>query len=158
MTDALARQRPFWEPGTKFGYHAVTFGWLLGELIRRIDGRTLRQFVAEEIAGPFAIDFTIGCDPRDFGRCADALYPRGLSGTRPPGSHPAFDDPNSLSIRATYVLINPPVNAPLNSAEWRAAEFGAMNGTSNARAIAKFYSVLAAGGSADGVSVFDPRR
>lgn len=156
MTGALARQRPFWEPGTKFGYHAVTFGWLLGELIRRIDGRTLRQFVAEEIAGPLDLDFAIGCESSDFSRCADVLYPRGLSGTRPPGSNPAFDDPNSLSMRATYVLINPPVNAPINSAEWRGAEFGAMNGTSNARAIAKFYSVLASGGSAHGVSVIRP--
>jgi len=72
-TEALAQQRPFREPGTTQGYHALTYGWLVGELIRRIDGRSVGQYFREEIAEPFNLDFKIGLESQDIQRCGDIL-------------------------------------------------------------------------------------
>src|SRR5207245_6768785 len=71
----LAAQPPWWEPGSASGYHALNFGHLLGELVRRATGRTMKQFVAEEIAGPLGADFQIGAREQDWGRIADVVAP-----------------------------------------------------------------------------------
>ena len=73
IVDRLAKQEPIREPGTTQGYHAMTFGYLVGELVRRIDGRSLGNYFKEEIADEFDIDFIIGLDNADIERCADML-------------------------------------------------------------------------------------
>src|SRR5207245_4824506 len=73
MTTALAAQQPLWQPGTQHGYHAITFGYLVGELVRRVDGRTLGTYFREEIAQPLGADFHIGLDVRDDARCAEMI-------------------------------------------------------------------------------------
>lgn len=156
MTSALARQRPYWEPGTSCGYHGVTFGWLLGEILRRTAGRTLKDWVRDEIALPLGADFSIGCTTADDARCADVLYPSGESSAKPSGVDPAFDDPHSLNYRSTELLITPPINADVNSRAWRDAEFGAMNGHSNGRAVARIYGALACGGALNGTRLLQP--
>ena len=70
MTDALARQKPFWEPGTRHGYHGLTFGWLVGEVVRRISGKSLGTFFRDEVALPLGLDFHIGVDPKHDARVA----------------------------------------------------------------------------------------
>jgi CubicO group peptidase (beta-lactamase class C family) len=74
-TKRLAAQAPWWEPGTASGYHALNYGHLIGEVVRRVDGRTLGRFVAEEIAGPLGADFHIGLDPSEFGRVSNVVPP-----------------------------------------------------------------------------------
>jgi CubicO group peptidase (beta-lactamase class C family) len=83
MTETLAAESPWWEPGTQHGYHAISFGYLAGELLRRIDGRTLGRFFRDEIAAPLALDFHIGLDARHDGRCAE-MIPMPRSGVRNP--------------------------------------------------------------------------
>src|SRR6202035_888018 len=74
-TSRMAAQAPWWEPGTASGYHALNYGHLVGEVVRRISGKTLRQFVAEEIAGPRGADFQMGAAEGDWGRIADVVPP-----------------------------------------------------------------------------------
>ena len=73
MTTALAEQEPWWEPGTAHGYHAVTFGWLVGEVIRRITGKTPGVYLRDEIAGPLGLDFHIGLDAKHDARVAGMI-------------------------------------------------------------------------------------
>ena len=73
MTDALAKQKPWWEPGTKHGYHAFTYGWLLGEVLRRITGETLGTYFRRQIAEPPGLDFHIGLAPEYDVRTAETI-------------------------------------------------------------------------------------
>ena len=73
MVGALERQAPMWTPGEGMGYHAITYGWLVGELVRRIDGRTCGEFVRDEIAGPLGVDFFIGLPPSEDARTANLI-------------------------------------------------------------------------------------
>src|SRR4051794_10700265 len=121
----LAAQAPWWEPGTASGYHAQNQGHLLGEVLRRIDGRSLKQYVAEELAGPFGADFQIGAKPEDEGRIAPVVPPPPL-----PIDLAALD-PASPMVRC---LTGPVADASkANTAEWRAADMGALHGHSNPR-------------------------
>ncbi len=144
MTTALARAEPWWEPGTMHGYHAFTFGWLVGELVRRIDGRGLGTYFRDEIAGPLGLDWLIGFGPEQDARVAQVLSP-------PYEPSAARPDPKSLAGKAVG---NPPgIFRMLNTREWRAAEIPAANGHTNARAAARMYAALAQGGELDGVRV-----
>jgi CubicO group peptidase (beta-lactamase class C family) len=141
-TAALAGQAPWWEPGTASGYHALSFGHLLGEIVRRVTGKSLTRFVDEEIAGPLDADFHIGAREADWGRCAEIIPPPPLP----------FDlaslDPASVLVK---VATGPVANATApNTAPWRLAEIGAANGHGNARSVARIMSVLALGGSTGG--------
>jgi CubicO group peptidase (beta-lactamase class C family) len=154
VTRALARQAPWWEPGTKHGYHAMTYGWLVGEVIRRISGRSVGAFFRDEIGGPLGIDFHIGFGPELDARVAALIPPP------PPGPNELdllaeiLKEPESLLAKS---FINPPVLPELgNTREWRAAELPAANGHTNARALARLYGTLACGGSLDGVHVLAP--
>jgi CubicO group peptidase (beta-lactamase class C family) len=143
-TAALAGQAPWWEPGTASGYHALSFGHLLGEIVRRVTGKSLTRFVDEEIAGPLDADFHIGAREADWGRCAEIIppppLPLDLSGL----------DPASVVVK---VATGPVANATApNTAPWRLAEIGAANGHGNARSVARIMSVLALGGSTGGGS------
>ena len=147
-TAALAAQAPWWEPGTASGYHALSFGHPLGEIVRRVTGKSLTQFVDEEIAGPLAADFQIGARPADWARCAEIIPPPPLP----------FDlaslDPASVLVK---VATGPVADATApNRAEWRLAEIGAANGHGNARSVARILSVLSLGGTAHGVRLLSP--
>ncbi len=146
MIAALERQTPLWEPGQGLGYHAITYGWLVGEVIRRIDGRTCGQFVRDEIAAPLGVDFYIGLPESEDARTAELIPAPGSGGLGIP--------PEGLAAKALG-LAAPRLAGDVNSREWRAAELPAANGHGNARALATIYGALANGGapllSPDGV-------
>lgn len=136
--DLLAAQAPFWEPGTAPGYHAVTQGYLVGEVIRRITGKSLGTVFREEIAEPLGADFHIGLPASEDARVADLIPP-------PPGPLVAGGDEISKSIS------NPPIDvSETRKREWRGAEIPAAGGTGNARSVASVHRILANGGVADG--------
>ena len=152
MTAALAAESPWWEPGTASGYHAVTFGFLVGEVIRRIAGVTPGAFVRAEIAGPLGADFHIGLPATADARVAEMIGPSAdeLAAAGPA----AVLDPDSLLAR---VLGNPRVAPEVaNHAAWRRAEIPAANGHGNARSVARIMAALACGGSLDGVRLLGP--
>ena len=130
----MAAQAPWWDPGTASGYHALNFGHLLGEVLRRVTGKTLKGFVADEIAGPLGADLQIGARPDDTGRIAPVVPPPPL-----PFDFSAMD-PTSPAVRT---FTGPLVDAqPANTAAWRAADIGAANGHANARSVARVLSAV----------------
>jgi CubicO group peptidase (beta-lactamase class C family) len=142
-TARYAAQAPWWEPGTASGYHALNFGHLIGEVVRRVSGKTLKQFVADEIAGPLGADFQIGAAEADRGRIADVVPPPPLP----------FDleaaGPDSPVVKT---FTGPPAIADYaNTPGWRGADIGGANGHGNARSVARMLSALARGGEVDGV-------
>jgi CubicO group peptidase (beta-lactamase class C family) len=147
-TRQLATQAPWREPGTASGYHAQNQGHLVGELVRRLTGKTLKTFVAQEIAGPLGADFQIGAIEADWDRIAPVTPPPPLP----------FDlaslDPDS----PVYKTFTGPVAdaAAANTPAWRRAELGALNGHANARSVARILRVLALGGEAGGVRLLSP--
>lgn len=143
-TAMLAAQAPWWEPGTASGYHALNQGHLVGEVIRRVDGRGLKQFFAEEIAGPLDADFTIGSPAENHGRISNVVPP-------PPLPIPDGLDPESVMIKT---FTGPAPEAQIAHTEpWRAATIGAANGHGNARSVAKIQAAISNGGSASGVEL-----
>jgi CubicO group peptidase (beta-lactamase class C family) len=137
----LAAQAPIWEPGSRSGYHAITVGFLANEVFRRVDGRTLRAFIAEEIAGPFNIDVAIGLAPSEEGRMAP-IIPATSSGMPPA---------DTLNASQKLALGNPPLEATApNERAWRAAEIPAANGFATAEALARLYGALASDGRIGG--------
>jgi CubicO group peptidase (beta-lactamase class C family) len=157
MTDALAAEEPWWEPGTRHGYHALTFGYLVGEVIRRITGKSVGNYFRDEIAEPLKIDAHIGLDARDDGRVAQMIGAPPLA----PGEFNLFAEaakfPDSVTAKA---FMNPLVlsMATANSRGWRGAEIPAANGHTNGRALARLYGALARGGELDGVRVMETRE
>lgn len=146
-TNNLASQAPWWEAGTKSGYHAITQGYLIGELIRRVSGKTIGCFFREEIAGPLGADFHIGMDESDFPRVAEMIP----DPTPPSGG--AFDDMDSESIPARVFASAPAGTEAVNTPAWRAAEIPAAGGHGNARSVVRAQTALANGGSAFGVEL-----
>ena len=142
-TSQLASQAPWWEPGTASGYHALNQGHMVGEIIRRITGKSLKQFVAEEVAGPLGADFQIGALERDWDRIADVVPPPPL-----PFDMDAID-PQSPAFKTMTGPI--PDAAAANTSAWRNADMGACNGHGNARSVARIMSAMALGGEVDGV-------
>ena len=142
-TARLAAQAPWWEPGTASGYHAQNQGHLLGEVLRRIDGRHLKQYVAEELAGPLGADFQIGAKPEDEGRIAPVVPPPPLP------IDLATLDPASPVFRCFTGPVADAANA--NTPQWRAADIGALNGHSNAKGVLDVMRVVSLGGEAGGV-------
>lgn len=135
----LAAQEPAWEPGTAHGESALFYGHLVGELVRRVDGRRLGRFLREEICGPLGIDFSFGLDPAQQARTVeltglDSSFRTANASGRPP-----------LYLRA---IGNPPGaqdGAVVNSPAWRSAEIPAVNGHGTARAVTSFYYALSTG-------------
>jgi CubicO group peptidase (beta-lactamase class C family) len=153
MTTALAEQEPWWEPGTAHGYHAVTFGWLVGEVIRRITGKTPGVYLRDELAGPLDLDFHIGLEAKNDARTADMLAAPPPGPGEPNIFAEAMKNPESVAAKA---FMNPPLMGKpglVNSREWRAAEIPAANGHGTARSLARLYGALARGGELDGVRV-----
>jgi CubicO group peptidase (beta-lactamase class C family) len=161
MTEALAAQAPWWEPGQGHGYHVNTQGFLIGEVVRRITGKTLGAYLRESLAGPAGIDFFIGFGPELDDRCAE-LSPQAASPEGEELRRQLSVDPGSLS-GLTLMRVNAYRNPPeisgtgvVNTRQWRASEVPSTNGHGNARAVARLYSALAGNGDVDGVHVLSP--
>jgi CubicO group peptidase (beta-lactamase class C family) len=160
--EALAAMEPLWEPGTAHGYHAVTYGWLVGEVVRRISGRSLGRFFADEVAGPLGLEFWIGL-PADQEPRVAPLTNRGLRRDESEGGQTEglsdlvsqieqFLGPGSMLALAlgggsTMPFIG---NGVFNRPEVRAAEVPAANGVTNARSLARMYAAVV--GPVEGVS------
>lgn len=137
-TGILAAQAPMWEPGSRRGYHPLTQGYLVGELVRRITGKSIGAVFREEFAEPLGADFHIGLAESEDYRVADMVPP----------PEPLT---KGMSEETTEIYENPglhPEDTRLRS--WRGAEMPAVNGTANARGMAKVMAVLANDGEVDG--------
>jgi len=161
MTTALAAQRPVWKPGTAHGYHGRTFGWLVGEVIRRVSGRSVGTFFAEQVAAPAGLDFFIGLPAAERGRVSRMIIddPPGAEVADIPldqipeqfrGLVAAFTDPGSLMNRA-FALCTPDID--FNAPEAQAAEIPSSNGICTAEGLARLYAGLI--GEVDGVRILD---
>lgn len=155
MADALAAERPLWEPGSRHGYHAFTFGWLVGEVVRRASKQSLGEFLRTEITEPLGLDLWLGLpaeiEPR--------VMPMGPAEPQP------GDEPSKLSVVAATepesvqatLMINTGgyLLGAFNSREAHAAEIGAVGAITNGRALAGLYAPLACGGALRGVRLVD---
>ncbi|HZZ45843.1 MAG TPA: serine hydrolase domain-containing protein [Pseudonocardia sp.] len=148
-TARMAAQAPWWEPGTASGYHALNYGHLIGEVVRRVSGKSLKRFVAEEIAAPLGADLQIGAVESDWGRIAEVIAPPPLPidlGAAGPDS-PAVKTFTGPGPRAEEA----------NTPAWRRADIGGANGHANARGVARALSSVARDGDVDGVRLLSPR-
>jgi CubicO group peptidase (beta-lactamase class C family) len=166
MTRALAEQEPWWQPGTKHGYHALTYGYLVGELVRRVSGQSLGSYFRENVAEPLAADFHIGLDaahdsrtsklhgnlfgPREAGKAPE--LPKGL----PDSLRQFITDMGDATTMTGAAFANPPQErGAVNSREWRGAEIPAANGHGTARSLARIYGALSRGGDLGGVRILE---
>ncbi len=144
MVGLIAAQKPLWPPGTAAGYHAVTWGYLPGELVRRVTGKSLGQFFHERVAKPLNLNFFIGLSDNQFDQCATLIGP---NHARKQATHAGGNTtPPSELFRAS--LMNPSIS-PFKHAcspKWRQAELAASNGHGDAVSIAKLYALMAGGG------------
>ena len=153
VTAALAAQETWWEPGTAHGYHAITFGWLVGEVVRRITGMSLGTYFCTTFAEPLGLDCHIGTGPDLDVRIADLIAAPVVPG-QPGLADLIAADPESLTARA---FSNPgALGDVVNTRGWRAAEIPAANGHTRAPALARIYGALAQGGEINGVHVLKP--
>lgn len=164
VVEALAAQRPYWEPGSAHGYHALTFGWLVGEVVRRVAGRSIGAFFAERVADPLGLQTWIGLPEEHEPRVAplrsapmpspDDLDPKTLE------TFSAFLSGDGLALRA--LSLNGAFGwlsrrgGPFNSRELHAAEVPAANGITDARSLARMYAAMI--GEVDGVRLIGPAR
>jgi CubicO group peptidase (beta-lactamase class C family) len=140
-TALLAAQAPLWEPGTASGYHAITQGYLVGEVVRRITGQSLGTFFRKEIAEPLGADFHIGLPASEDARVAELI---------PPPRGQAAGDGQQSEIQA-ITFNNPVIDvSATRTRAWRGAEIPAAGGTGNARSVAEIHTILANGGVAKG--------
>jgi CubicO group peptidase (beta-lactamase class C family) len=147
-TSRLAAQTPWWEPGTGSGYHAVTQGYLIGEIVRRITGESIGSWFAREVAKPLEADFHIGLPESEDGRVSNVIPP-------PPIDVAAMGDQVTELLAKTF--LNPPVDASMaHHAWWRRAEIPAANGQGNARSVATVQSIIAGRGQARGIRLLSP--
>lgn len=157
VVEALAAQRPLWEPGTAHGYHANTYGWLVGEVVRRISGKRLGAFFAEEVAGPLGLDFWIGLPEEEEHRVAPLL-------AAPPPATPderalmmAVMGPGTMGYRALTLDGLITIGAgemPFNTRALHATEMPAANGITTARSLSRMYAATI--GEVDGVRLVGP--
>ena len=147
--DRLARQAPWWEPGTASGYHMLNYGHLLGEIVRRVTGKSLGTFFHDELAGPLDADFHIGLAESEFARVSNVIPPP------PIPMDLAGIDMNSPMIK-TFTG-PPPMDATYSATTgWRTAEIPGANGHGNARSVARIHSIVANGGTIDGKKFLSP--
>jgi CubicO group peptidase (beta-lactamase class C family) len=140
VVEALARQRPWWEPGTRSGYHAITQGHLIGEVVRRVSGQSIGAFFRDQVASPLNADFHIGTSESEFDRIGELI---------PPPVQPAAQVATDSIAARTFA--NPRVDAAESRTRgWRMAEIPAANGHGNARSIVRAQTAMANGGIAFG--------
>jgi len=152
MTRVLADEEPWWPPGSGHGYHVNTFGFAVGELIRRVTGMTPGTLLQRELAGPLTADVHIGLAASQHGRVGEFLW----------GQVPAADDAPSGPAGDTEMAARAYGNPPdfsgfgvVNTAAWRSAEIPSTNAHATASGVAQFYAALAGGGTLDGCRVVD---
>ncbi|MBD9481853.1 beta-lactamase family protein [Pseudomonas sp. PDM14] len=142
MTAALAAEEPWWTPGEGHGYAAITYGWLVGELLRRVDGRGPGESIGARIAAPLDLDFHVGLADSEFDRVAHIARKKGDMGDAAAQRllKCMMSEPNAMSTRA---FANPPsILTSTNKPEWRRMQQPAANGHGNARSLAGFYTGL----------------
>lgn len=163
-TARLAAQAPWWKPGTRGSYHASSFGHLNGELVRRVAGMTLSQFIAKEITGPLGASFYLGlADEALLARVA-TIYPapeRPSGGTSDPAAAPSDDlaVERAISARTRLGSFSGMKRDPLelfNSSSWRRTEFGGSSGHANAAGLGRIIAALSLGGVSRGVRLLSP--
>jgi CubicO group peptidase (beta-lactamase class C family) len=151
ITSLLAAEEPWWQPGSGHGYHVNTFGYLGGELIRRITGLSVGDFLRREVAGPLGADVHIGLAASEHGRVAEFRWPDRGTDTAAPQVDPV---PNKkMSLNAYF---NPPDFSGMgvvNTAGWRSAQVPSANAHATAAGVARVYTALAAGGVLAGARV-----
>ncbi|MGE5286262.1 MAG: serine hydrolase domain-containing protein [Micromonosporaceae bacterium] len=152
MTAALAAEEPWWEPGTGHGYHVNTFGYLVGEVIRRVTGRTVGELLRAEVAGPLGADVWIGLPGSQEARVAEFDWP---------GPPPLEEEPDGLEparLMAHNAYFNPgglSGAGVINTRAWRAAELPSANAHGSARGVACVYAALGCGGSLGDTVIVD---
>ncbi len=147
VMSALEKQAPLWTPGTAHGYHARTFGFLLDELVRRIDSRTLGQYWREVFAVPLGLDIWIGLPEAENERVA-AIYAAKASGAAAPDAfYQALNTPGTLQRRTFTSPRGLNAVSAMNAPENRALSFVSFGGIGSATSLAKFYALLAHGGT-----------
>jgi CubicO group peptidase (beta-lactamase class C family) len=152
MCAAIAELEPLWEPGTRAGYHALTYGWILGEVLRRVEGRSIAEFLQVEICRPLGItDLYFGI-PVD----AEPRVATLKNGPPPPGAQPPA--PDSLVRRAMPPWFSADTAGLMNRPDIRHASIPAGGGIANARSLARHYAALAQGGALGGVRLLTAER
>lgn len=146
-TGRLAAQAPWWEPGTASGYHAINYGHLIGEVVRRITGKKLGQFFADEIACPLQADFFIGLPDSEFGRVSNVI---------PPPPSPAPERVAMDSVMMKTFSVPAPSASDSRTPQWRRADIGGANGHGNARSVARAQAVITNGGVLGGHRLLSP--
>jgi CubicO group peptidase (beta-lactamase class C family) len=151
MVNALERSELFWEPGTRCGYHAATFGWLIGEILRRITGVRPGEFLRSQISEPLDADAFVGLTRAEQQRTAETIPPGRLGSL-------VFRAVINLGSRSKKMAFTNPPRPPkvVNTPRWREAEIPSSNGHASARGLARVYSVLASGGEVGGVRWLSP--
>ncbi|MGB3625599.1 MAG: serine hydrolase domain-containing protein [Henriciella sp.] len=144
LAATLAETEPLWEPGTAHGYHPSTWGYLVGEVVRRIEGRSLGTILREDICEPAGIDFFIGTPQSEHDRCADILRPRAM---------PDLGELNEYKKAAFLKKWSSPTRT---GPEWRTMEQPAANGHGTALSVAQLYGIYAHRGSLGGVTIIEP--
>jgi len=152
MTSAIAEQVPWWQPGTAHGYHVNTFGFAVGEVLRRVTGRTVGALLREDVAGPLGADVYIGLPAAQHDRVADFEWPGALP---PEEDRPDLAGEHLMEHNAYYNPGGLSGAGVVNTASWREAELPATNGHGSAVGVARVYAALAAGGTVDGVRIVD---
>jgi CubicO group peptidase (beta-lactamase class C family) len=154
MVHAFEEQEPFWEPGTRHGYQYIVFGWLVGEVVRRISGKSLGRFFQDEVAQPLGLDFWIGL-PEEIEPRVSKMIPTTPQERMQTPFFQAMADPTSIQ---RLVITNDggalTVDGP-DSRAFHASGNGGMGGITNARGLAGMYAPLALGGSLKGVDLVD---
>jgi CubicO group peptidase (beta-lactamase class C family) len=150
MVDRLSAEAPFWKPGTRNGYHMMTFGWTVGELVRRVSGKSLGTYFREHIAEPLALDFSIGLPEDQHARVSRMQRWRPKKGEQPaPFTLAMLNDRNSLQ----YLAFMNSGKHKTDSTQSYLAELGGGGGIANARALAGMYAPLANGGIHKGIRI-----
>jgi len=159
MVAVMETERPLWKPGTRYGYHAVTFGWLVGEVIRRVAGESVGSFFRRMVAEPLHLDFWIGLPDSEEHRVAKVVHP---SETVERGLSPLFDEalerrePIQLAVANSYGNLLSPGGSDAPGVH--AAEIPAANGITNARGLAGMYAPLSVGGELGRVRLVGPAQ
>ena len=155
MAARMCRERPLWRPGTRYGYHAVTFGWLVGEVVRRVSSETVGRFLHENIATPLNIDFWIGLPSAAESRVATTLGPNPGALGFSPRFVAALRQGEQIQVAAVNSFGSLFEPGGCDAPGVHAAEIPAVNGTTNARGLAGLYCPLSLGGRCQNVSLVD---
>lgn len=155
MVERLEREPPFWAPGIRVGYHGLTFGWLVGELVRRLSGQSLGAFFRERVAAPLDLDFWIGLPEAQESRVAEIVPPELAAAPRNRFEAAVAGEPDSIAA-LYYRNTGGWRPAGFNSRAGHAAELGAAGGISNARSLARLFGTLAMDGRRGGLELIRP--